>query len=136
MLAKLVAFWGPQLTVASIFGEATRRRMGGLFRLEVQSLNHKSLLILGLITIIPAQRTDGFDEAGGARRIRTSGTGHHRRSVGFPQALCFRTPQSDAFALLVGVQKFYTRLDERFLDRQHRADPRVHPAFFKPCKGI
>jgi hypothetical protein len=47
--------------------------MGGLLRLEVQSLNQKSLLILGLITNILAQRIDGFGEAGGAREIRTVG---------------------------------------------------------------
>jgi hypothetical protein len=48
--------------------------MGGLFRLEVQRLNQKSLLILGLITNILAQRTDGFGEAGGESGIRTHGT--------------------------------------------------------------
>jgi len=44
------------------------------------------------------------------------------------QTSCFWTPQPDPFALLVSIQKFYTRLGECFLDRQHRADPhwRVH----------
>jgi hypothetical protein len=47
--------------------------MGGLFRLEVQRLNQKSLLILGLITNILAQRTDGFGEAGGGcSQLRTN----------------------------------------------------------------
>jgi hypothetical protein len=50
---------------------AIRRRMAGLFRLEVQSLNQKSPLLLGLITNILAQRIDGFGEAGGAKGIRT-----------------------------------------------------------------
>jgi hypothetical protein len=45
--------------------------MAGLFRLEVQSLNQKSPLLLGLITNILAQRIDGFGEAGGAKGIRT-----------------------------------------------------------------
>jgi hypothetical protein len=35
-----------------------------------------------------------------------------------PAASCFGTPQPDPFAFLVGIQKFYTRPDERFLDRQ------------------
>jgi hypothetical protein len=48
--------------------------MGGLFRLEVRSLNQKSLLLLGLITNILAQRIDGCGEAGGVSGVRTHDT--------------------------------------------------------------
>jgi hypothetical protein len=42
-------------------------KKGGFCRLEVRSSNQKSLLILGFITNILAQRSDGCDEAGGGR---------------------------------------------------------------------
>jgi hypothetical protein len=48
--------------------------MGELFRLEVRSLNPKSLLILGLITNILARRINGCGEAGGGKGIRTHAT--------------------------------------------------------------
>jgi hypothetical protein len=46
---------------------AIRRRMVGLCRLEIRNSNRKSLLILGLIANILAQRTGGCSEAGGGR---------------------------------------------------------------------
>src|SRR3982074_1092927 len=48
--------------------------MGELCRLEVRSSNQKSLLVLGLIANILAQRTDGYNEGGGESGIRTHGT--------------------------------------------------------------
>jgi hypothetical protein len=55
--------------------------MGGRCRLEVQSSNQKSLLILGLITNILAQRIDGFGKAGGASKIRTKGMSWTLKSI-------------------------------------------------------
>jgi hypothetical protein len=46
---------------------AVRRRMVGLCRLEIRNSNQKSLLILGLIANILAQRTGGCSDAGGGR---------------------------------------------------------------------
>jgi hypothetical protein len=48
--------------------------MVGLWRLEIRNSNQKSLLILGLIANILAQRTGGCSEAGGGTGIRTHDT--------------------------------------------------------------
>jgi hypothetical protein len=54
---------------------AIRRRMSRHCRLEVRSSNEKSLLLPGLIANKFAQRIHGFGHAGGAKGIRTEGTG-------------------------------------------------------------
>ena len=46
---------------------AIRRRMVGLYRLEIRNSNRKSPLILGSIANVHAQRTGGCSEAGGGR---------------------------------------------------------------------
>ena len=48
--------------------------MVGLCRLEIRNSNQKSLLMLGLIANILAQRTGGCSDAGGESGIRTHGT--------------------------------------------------------------
>jgi hypothetical protein len=88
--------------------KAIRRRMGGPFRSEVRSSNQKSLLILGLITNILAQRIDGFGEAGGGRGTgiqpspRISEPSPQRviclqRSVPFAQETCVLLKTSSCF---------------------------------------
>ncbi len=60
--------------------------MGELCRLEVRSSNQKSLLVLGLITNILAQRIDGCNEGGGASGIRTRGrlkSYHQGRAIAY-----------------------------------------------------